>query len=320
MTNNRPNANESDDVRKTIEFSQDLLQHIDNTGEYFTVKLTGKSGMSHRGLGRFIEKHHSAIGRWVRRIENADPMQNDLPKPFKRFAGKRLTLAHYEDKEGRVILEDQFCSAVVEYFAWWAPEDQQTDEAKNKMELLRDIGMRKLIHLKTGWKSQDDFEQEYTLHRQRYDARSSLKDVFRVELMDAVKEYQKKHKTSRRIFWEAHDAINKRIQGLFSKEIKKVNGLSERTMIRDHYETRPLIDYSAINRLASNMIRIHGIHPVTAINHACDLYLTPEYIPQPLPIVENVFKAEKRLQQQKKALQLPAKPKTQAQVTQLVLF
>lgn len=302
-------------IRKA-DFSPDLLRYVDGDGEYFTVKATGKSGMSHRGLARFTGKHHTTIGEWVSKVREATLEDNQLPEPLKPFAGKRLTLVGYEDKEGRNILEDTFCSALIEYFAFHAPDRQKTEKARTAFRLIRDVGMRQLIHIKTGWKSQEDFGHEYSEHKQRLKARISLKDEFRVELMTAVRDWQKRHKASRKIFWQTHDAMNKRIQGLLSKEIKQRNNLTVNSYIRDHYETRPLIDYSAINRLATNFVSVHDMNPVDAVNQACELYLLPGYTPHPLQMVENVFKADKRLKTHKKIMELPPK----ARVTQLSFF
>jgi hypothetical protein len=171
-------------MAKYEDFSGSLLRRKDEYGEYFTVKATGQSGMSYRGLTRFIGKtHHTAVSRWVERVQKAPLVQNDLPECFKPFAGKRLTLVQYYDPEGREILEDTFCAAVVKYFASEAPKDQRTVKATESDNLIRQVGMRQLIHLRTGWKpdvSPQDFEVKLTRHKQRLNTRIALRDVFRL--------------------------------------------------------------------------------------------------------------------------------------------
>jgi hypothetical protein len=87
---------------------------------------------------------------------------------------------------------------------------------------------------------------------------------------------------------------------LKSQEIKSENGLAKSALIRDHFDAEPLIDYSAINRLAANLINKYDTHPVDAVNQACDLYIKPGYKPAPVAILENVYKADKRLEAEKR--------------------
>lgn len=314
-------------MSKHEDFSKSLLRHIDNLGEYFTVKATGQSGMSHRGLARFIDKHHTTIMRWAEKVRNADPLKNDLPQPLKSFSGKNLTLGQYEDSQGRDILEDTFCAALTEYFAWWAPDADENHAAKNALGFIRDIGIRQFIHLKTGWSpvtSSVDFESEFTRHKQRLNTRIALKDVFRVELMDAIRDWRKAHKASRKVFSEAQDVVNKRLQGLKSRQIKDRNGLAKSALIRDYFDAEPLIDYSAINRLAANLIITKDMHPAKAVSIACDMYIKPGYTPAPVPLLENVHKADKRLAAEKRKRDISAQTnkrrKTSIDQRQLSLF
>lgn len=309
-------------MTKAQDFSEYLLRRVDTHGEYFTVKATGHSGMSYRGLARFIGKHHSAVGRWVNRVKESDLAQNDLPKCFKSFAGKSLTLDQYHDPEGREILVDLFCSAIITYFASEAPSDQRTEKAVQADKLIRQVGIRQLIHLRTGWKpapNPDDFETAYIRQKQRLNTRVALKDIFRVELMDAIRDWRKNHKASRKVFWEAQDAANKRLQGLKSQEIKTKNGMSKSSLIRDYFDAEPLIDYSAINRLAANLIIRQDLNPVDAVNQACDLYLKPNYQPKPVQLLENVYKADLKLEKQRKRLKFNS-PSIDTSNGQLALF
>ena len=72
--------------------------------------------MSQSGLARFVDKNRSTIWDWVTKVKKADLAGNQLPEPPKPFAGKPLILLGYTDPQGRDILEDVFCSALVKYY------------------------------------------------------------------------------------------------------------------------------------------------------------------------------------------------------------
>lgn len=295
---------------KLKDFSKHLLRSVEDDGEYFTVKSTGRSGMSQRGLARFVGKHPSSIWDWVKKVGKADPSGNQLPDPLKPFAGRSWTLSGYRDPQGRDILEDRFCSALVEYFAWYAPDAETNVQAKRALGLIRDLGMRLFIHQKTGWHpscNAEEFEQLRKNHEQRLTARNILKDELRPELMDAVKEWQQAHRASRHIYSQTHDALNKCIQGLKSRQIKESNNLPERALIRDYYDTRPLIDYVAISRFAANLIRYSNTHPVEAVELACAFYFPPNYTVKPVPLVENIHKVSKLLQARQQEMEQSGK-------------
>lgn len=294
---------------KNKDFSRDLLRRFDGDGEFFTVKKTGRSGMSQRGLARFINKHNTSIGYWVDKVRKANPMDNQLPEPLKPFAGKSLSLMQYNDPVGRDILEDRFCSALIEYFAWWAHDADKNTQSKRAFSLIRDVGMRQLIHLKTGWHSEcssEEFDQLLESHEQRVTARNILKDELRPELMEAVKEWQKANHASRKIYWQTHDALNEVIQGLKSRQIKANNNLPKSALIRDYYDTRPLIDYASLSRPAANLIRC-GIHPLEAVKLAASLCLSTAHNPEPIPLIENIHKVSKLLEDKKQAWKLRSK-------------
>lgn len=294
-------------MSKSKDFSKDLLRHVEHDGEYFTVKSTGRSGMSQRGLARFTGKNRNSVREWVNKVRKSDPASNQLPEPLKPFAGKLLTLAGYDDPQKRDILEDRFCSALVEYFAFWAHDAATNFTAKARFGLIRDLGMRLFIHTKTGWHpdcSPEAFEQLLESYEQRSTARTILKDELRPELMAAVKEWQQANGTNRLIYSQTHDALNECIQGLKSKQIKELNNLPGSALIRDFYDTRPLIDYAAISRFAANLIRFNNMHPVDAVRLACDFYFPPEYTPEPVPFIENIHKVGKLLQAKKRERQL----------------
>ncbi|MDZ8110080.1 MAG: hypothetical protein RM338_31405 [Nostoc sp. DedQUE12a] len=297
--------------------SHDLLRHVDPDGaEYFTVKATGQSGMSHSGLARFVGVHQTKISRWVKRVQQADPLKNSLPECLKRFAGCDLTLPGYFDFENRSILSDGFCAAIIKYYALYSKQVNKENQAKTQQifDKIEHLGMRLFIHQKTGWKSsyrssssvENNFELELEAHRVRLSVREILRLNKYPELQLAIKEYgQKYHCLCPKLFSDTHDAMNKLLQGLKAREIREQHKLSRSVSLRDHYDTHPLTDYSALSQLAANQIRYQDKHPVEAVRIAFELFL-PKHIPQPVPIIENVYTADKRLRKVAKQRSLKA--------------
>jgi hypothetical protein len=143
---------------------------------------------------------------------------------------------------------------------------------------------------------QPDFEEEYIFWQRRYGERLTLKDELRPELMNLVVIYAKKYRISpHKLCSEVHDAMNVRIQGLKSKQIRAFNKLPVFDLLRDYFTGDDLSVYSAINKLAINSIQDRDIHPIDAVNDACDRFLGMSYTPKALPVVENLYKAEKRI-------------------------
>ena len=288
-------------MTKNKDFSKDLLRTVEDDGEYFTVKSTGRSGMSQTGLARFVGKHRTSIREWITKVRNAKPEDNQLPKPLKPFAGKPLTLRGYTDPQGRDIVEDTFCYALVRYFAWYAQDAETNTQAKIAEELIGYFGMRSFIHLKTGWYSQcssEQFQQLLESHEQRVAARNVLKNKIRLELMNVVGEWRKANCSNLLIHPDTHNELNKVIQGLTSKEIKQQNGLPKNALIRDFYDTQPLFDYGGVSRVATTLIRC-GMHPLEAVKLAGALFLSPEHTPEAIPLVENIHKVTKLLESSK---------------------
>lgn len=253
-----------------------------------------------------------------------------MPECLKPFAGKNLTLPGYYDQQGRDILEDGFCAAVVEYYAKWSNSQNRKNRFKAEQalqeiealgiqfiqdkagELIQHIGMRVLIHQKTGWQpnynssSYDNFNQVWDTHKKRLIVREDQKHYYDPELKSAIEMYRKEHGLSLKIYSETYDAMNQVIQGLKSREIKNNNKLAKSASIRDYFDTPPLFNYSGLSRLAANFIRDWDIPPVEAVYKAGELFLPKSHQPQPVPIIENVYKADRRLQAEKRQRELAA--------------
>lgn len=142
-----------------------------------------------------------------------------------------------------------------------------------------------------------DLDEEEKLWYQRNDVRADLKHKLRPELMNVVKDYARKHGLNpRTLCSEVHDEMNKRIQGHKAKEIKLRGGLPLFDLMRDYFEVQPLVTYSTINKLAKNKIEDFGVHPIQAVNEACDSYLSLSYQPKLFKIVENINSQGQRIQ------------------------
>lgn len=155
---------------------------------------------------------------------------------------------------------------------------------------------------------QVDVDQEFIAWQQRHDIRVFLKDFLRPELMDAVVKYAiAHHKSPITLAASVHDLMNKRIQGATSRQIKASNNLSLYSLLRDHFDAPPLLAYASINQYAKNAITDNGIHPLKAVNDACDGYLGKSYVPSLSPIVEDLYAAGKKIKARRNQKQLPAR-------------
>jgi len=114
--------------------------------------------------------------------------------------------------------------------------------------------------------------------------------------MDVVVLWAQNHKASPiRLAAAVHDAMNERIQGMKSQQIKALNGLPLSALLRDFFEAPPLVGYAAINKLAKNAIEDRGVEPIQAVHEACDSYFGLAYTPKPLEIAENLYVQGRRL-------------------------
>jgi hypothetical protein len=150
-----------------------------------------------------------------------------------------------------------------------------------------------------------DAEQEYVRWQQRYDIRVELKDVLRPELMNAAVAWAQSNGVSpQTLCSDVHDAMNERIQGAKSQQIRTLGGLPMAVLIRDYFDASPLMSYAAINKLAKNAIQDRGIEPLVAVYEACDFYLGKAYVPKLLPISENVHSQGQRVRRARRKSRL----------------
>jgi Phage regulatory protein Rha (Phage_pRha) len=126
-----------------------------------------------------------------------------------------------------------------------------------------------------------DLDREWQLWQQWYDIRIELKDHLRPELMNAVVRWAQANGASpRTICSKVHEAMNKRIMGAESQQIRLMGGLLLSELIRDYFGASPLNCYSAINRIAKNLIVDKQVEPIQAVHEACDHFLGKAFVPK----------------------------------------
>ena len=256
-------------MSKNKDFSKYLLRRIEHDGEYFTVKKTGRSGMSMSGLGRFVGKHHSAISYWVKKVKDAAPINNSLPEPLKPFAGESLILKDYTDPQGRGILEDRFCSALVEYYAGYASDAETNMIAKARLALIRDLGMRLFIHLKTGWHPNCEAEE---FNRDIRDEQKLLKAEIRNNhritygrRREVLKDHGVKLCSQGWITRQDYQILLNKD----TKELREAYGISKEDLIVDHLEASDQATLSFAHMMQSESLEAKNIHGYKPVKGEC---------------------------------------------------
>jgi hypothetical protein len=133
-----------------------LVPEKDESGNetgYYTRQPDGVSGMTVSALSEFCglaAGSTSAVSTWLDLIESSDPETNSLPDPMKPFAGKRLRL-ETNDLQGRLIIPDEACQAIAEYYAFEARSYPGQNIARNNCRVLMKTSLRFFIWSKTGY-------------------------------------------------------------------------------------------------------------------------------------------------------------------------
>lgn len=154
----------------------------------------------------------------------------------------------------------------------------------------------------------NDPDEEWAYHQQRYDIRIYLKDVLRPELMNLVIRWAEDHGQSPiTVCSDVHDEMNLVIQGAKAQQIAEQGGIPLGQLLRDRYDTVPLLNYSGINKVLINAIRDEGMNPIDAVREAGRRYLGQDYQPELVPIVEPLHQERRRLKEarKRKALATP---------------
>jgi hypothetical protein len=101
-------------------------------------------------LSDFCGTTQPAITQLLNRISESDPITNDLSESLKPFAGKTLRLIT-NDLQGRLIIPDEVCSAVLEYYAFEARQYAGKTTATNNYRSTGRAGIRVFIWARTGF-------------------------------------------------------------------------------------------------------------------------------------------------------------------------
>lgn len=130
-----------------------LVPAYDANGQetgYYTREPDGVSGMTISALADFCGVRQQTITQLLNRVESSDPITNDLSDSLKPFAGKTLRLIT-NDPQGRLIVPDEACYAVAEYYAFDARAYQGQETARENYRMAGRAGMRVFIWSQTGY-------------------------------------------------------------------------------------------------------------------------------------------------------------------------
>lgn len=130
-----------------------LVPGYDEDGKetgYYTREPDGVSGMTVSALAEFCGVTQEAVTRLLNRVRDSDPITNDLPESLKPFAGKEWRLIT-NDLEGRLIIPDEVCSTVTEYYAFDARQYEGKQIAISNYRIAARAGLRVFIWSKTGY-------------------------------------------------------------------------------------------------------------------------------------------------------------------------
>lgn len=121
-----------------------------NETGYYTREPDGLSGMTVSALAAFVGTSQPVITNLLNRIRDSSPISNDLPESLKVLSGKDLRLIS-NDLQGRRIIPDEACQAIVEYYAFDARSYEGQELAKANYRAASRAGIRVFIWVQTGY-------------------------------------------------------------------------------------------------------------------------------------------------------------------------
>ena len=121
-----------------------------NETGYYTREPDGTSGMTVSALADFCGTSQPVITNLLNRIRDSDPISNTLEKSLKSYAGEDLRLIS-NDVQGRLIIPDEACQAITEYYAFEARDYAGKDVAVDNYRIAAKAGIRVFIWSKTGF-------------------------------------------------------------------------------------------------------------------------------------------------------------------------
>jgi hypothetical protein len=130
-----------------------LVPEFDSTGNetgYYTREPDRTSGMTVSALSEFCGVTQPAITQLLNRIQESDPITNDLSEPLKPFSGNDLRLIT-NDLQGRLIIPDEACFAIADHYANHARAYKGKSVCRQNLQNLGNVSMRLFIWSKTGF-------------------------------------------------------------------------------------------------------------------------------------------------------------------------
>jgi hypothetical protein len=125
------------------------MSDISENSGYFS-RPDGVSGMNVSALADLCAVEQPAITQILNRIRDSDPITNNLEDCLKPYAGKELRLIT-NDPAGGLIIVDEVCQAILEYYVFDARFYKGKDIAKDNFRAIAKAGMRFFIWSKTGY-------------------------------------------------------------------------------------------------------------------------------------------------------------------------
>lgn len=138
----------------------EIIKKDENGIEFYTIDLTGQSGMSQSGLAILTGVDQSTLSRLEDTLMNRAPSECLEP-----FVGQPLTLMINEPKiDGKPvgnlkIYKSSFCAAVLKHYAL-PPRSNPT--AIDSSFKFMEMGINSWIQDITGWKQRSEFLRPYT--------------------------------------------------------------------------------------------------------------------------------------------------------------
>lgn len=133
-----------------------LVPSLDLDGNetgFYTREPDGVSGMTLSALSSLCclaQGSTTTLSNLLTKIHDANPEANDLADSLKAFAGKDLRL-EANDAQGRQIIPDEACQAILEYYAFEARKYSGQNEAVVRYRQINRAGMRLYIWSQTGF-------------------------------------------------------------------------------------------------------------------------------------------------------------------------
>lgn len=130
-----------------------VIKRVQDNVEFFTVKITGESGMSISGLARICGVSSQAIQQLLTSIDK----QTIRADTLKRFVGKKLWIevdgVEVRGSDNDRVVKDRLCAAVIDYYAFESKNisNEQKAQAIFAHRAFGEIGVRSWIQSITGW-------------------------------------------------------------------------------------------------------------------------------------------------------------------------